>query len=95
MINKLLNILLNHTKVNTVKYIAQENGYDSQFIETLKKLQIVKNYKVIHSSKKLGEHVCNVWYVKVNVVDEVPMVVQHTLRPYLLRVCQIEVILHL
>ena len=24
---------------------------------------------------------CNVWYVKVNVVDEVPMVVQHTLRP--------------
>jgi len=24
---------------------------------------------------------CDVWHVKVNVVDEVPMVVQHTLRP--------------
>ena len=34
---------------------------------------------------------CNVWYVKVNAVDEVPMVVQHTLRPYLLMLCQIEV----
>ena len=40
-----------------------------------------------------GDMFCNVWYVKVNVVDEVPMVVQHTLRPQLLRVRQIEVIL--
>jgi len=24
---------------------------------------------------------CDVWYVKVNVVDEVPLAFQHTLRP--------------
>ena len=35
----------------------------------------------IQFKKIRGTFFCNIWYVKVNVVDEVPMVVQHTLRP--------------
>ena len=40
MINITLNQTDNNTKINTIKYIAQENGYDSQLIKTL-----IKNSK--------------------------------------------------
>ena len=39
MVYRLLNIPFNqtdyNTKVNTIKYIAQENGYDPQLLESL------------------------------------------------------------
>ena len=39
MVNRILNIPLNqtdyNTEVNAIKYIAQENGYDPQLIESL------------------------------------------------------------
>ena len=39
MVNRLLKVPLNqtdyNTEVNTIKYIAQENGYDPQLIESL------------------------------------------------------------
>ena len=39
MVNRLLNVPLNqtdyNTEVNAIKYIAQENGYDPQLIESL------------------------------------------------------------
>ena len=40
-----------NTEVNTTKYIAQENGYDPQLIEILKKLQT--NKKETYTDKKL------------------------------------------
>ena len=46
MVNRLFNIPLNqtdyNTEVNTIKYIAQENGYDPQLTESL-----IKNAKRI------------------------------------------------
>ena len=60
MVNRLLHVPLNqndyNTEVNTIKYIAQENGYDPQLIESLiknakwRKLQ--NNNKETHTDKK-------------------------------------------
>ena len=56
--NEILNVPLNqtdyHTDVNTIKYNAQENGYDHQLIESLiKKMQNEENCKPIR--KKLTQ----------------------------------------
>ena len=59
MVNRLLNVPLNqtdyNTEVNTIKYIAQENGYDPQLIESLvknaKRRKLQNNNKETHTDK--------------------------------------------
>ena len=60
MINRLVNIPLNqtdyNTEFNTIKYMAQENGYDSQLIESLiknaKRRKLQNNNKETRTDKK-------------------------------------------
>ena len=60
MVNRFLNIPLNqtdyNTEVNTIKYIAQENGHDRQLIESLiknaKRRKLQPNKKETHTDKK-------------------------------------------
>ena len=87
MINRLLRIPLNHTdyktEVNTVKYIAKENGYDLKFIENLiknanqKKSQDNiqetpvdnnnKNYKTLTHHKKSVQKIAKRFKKKYNI----------------------------
>ena len=53
----LLNIHLKQTdcniKIKTIKYIAQENGYDLQLIETLIKIYNIRNSKLTYKKLQL------------------------------------------
>ena len=65
MINKRRNLALNHTdcntEINTIKCIAQENDYCPQLIETLIKMQILRNCNLICKNLPLtnNKHIHN------------------------------------